>query len=737
MSTDEARPWLDADLPAGERVAALLAAMTLEEKAGQLVQLANPDLERHADLLAAGAIGSAIVASGAYAGNVRDAGTQATHANALQRAALASRLGVPLLVARDVVHGHKTVFPIPLGQAAAFDPDLVRECARVAAREATADGVRWTFAPMVDVALDARWGRIAEGYGEDAWLTSLLGAAAVEGFQGGPGGAGLADEESLAACAKHYVGYGMAQGGRDYAEVDLGPVTLQNRHLRPFRAAVDAGVATVMSAFHTLDRVPMTASEPMLRGILKGDLGFDGAVVSDWDAVGEIVRHGLAMDLTGAATLALRAGVDVDMVTGAYATHAADLVRAGVVDEALLDDAVRRVLTLKVRLGLFERPYADESRAARVHLATEHRALARRAVASSVVLLRNDGVLPLRPVGKVHVTGPFATATEEMLGTWTLDGRGEDVVTIADALRERLAADGVEVTVDDGRFPDASHVAAREADLVIACVGEHPLRTGEANSVTSLELPPGQTEVLESLARVSRTLVVVVVTGRPLALERLAHLGSALVLAFHPGTEGGHGIVDVLTGAAPATGRLPASMPFTTGQVPLHHDHLPSGRPLDPAGPLGRYRDHSDAPQYPFGYGLGYSPVEYGPVRLSADRLGAGGTVRVSVVLRNIGEHPAVETAQLYVQAHLASISRPVSELVGVRRVPLAPGEEREVTFDLDHAALAHRDDRGRVRHEGGPFTVRIAPHAGVGAGAGPSARLDVDPLPDEVRTLT
>jgi len=736
VSPDHARPWLDAGLPTHERVAALLAAMTLEEKVGQLVQLANPDVERHADLFAAGAVGSAIVASGALAGNVRDAGTQASHANSLQRAALASRLGIPLLVARDVVHGHRTVFPIPLGQAASFDPDLVRECARVAAREATADGVRWTFAPMVDVALDPRWGRVAEGYGEDPWLTSLLGAAAVEGFQGGPGGAGLADEESIAACAKHYVGYGMAQGGRDYAEVDLGPVTLQNRHLRPFRAAVDAGVATVMSAFHTLDRVPMTAHEPMLRGVLKGELGFAGPVVSDWDAIGEIVRHGLALDLTGAAALALRAGVDVDMVTGAYATHAAELVRSGVVPEDLLDDAVRRVLALKVRLGLFERPLADEARAPRVHLRPEHRALARRAAAGAVVVLRNDGALPLRPVGHVHVTGPFATATEELLGTWTLDGRGEDVVTIADAVRERFGGQDVRVTVDDGRFPDASHVAAREADLVIACVGEHPLRTGEANSVTSLELPPGQTEMVESLARVSRTLVVVVVTGRPLALERLSRLGSALVLVFHPGTEGGHGIVDVLTGDVPPSGRLPASMPFTTGQVPLHHDHLPSGRPLDPAGPLGRYRDHSDAPQYPFGFGLGYSPVEYGELRLSAPRLGPGEVVRAIVVLRNAGEHPVVETAQLYVRAHLASISRPVSELVGVRRVPLAPGQEREVTFDVDHALLAHRDAHGRLRHEGGPFTIRIAPHTGVGSDAGPSAQLDVAaPVPEAAAT--
>ncbi len=717
------RPWARTDRTVAQRVRALLAEMTLEEKVGQLNQVANPDPVRDAAALAAGAFGSCIVASGAHAGNIRDAGTQAETVNALQRAAVeTSRLGIPLLVARDVIHGHRTVFPIPLGQAASFDPDLVRDCARAAAREASSDGVRWTFAPMVDIAQDPRWGRVAESWGEDAWLSAHLGAAAVEGLQGGPDGGRLADPESLAACAKHYVGYGLAQGGRDYAEVDVGPVTLHNRHLRPFAAAVDAGVATVMTAFHTLDGTPMTAHAGLVREHLKGRLGFAGVAVSDWDAVGELVQHGVAQDTRQAAALALRAGVDIDMVTGGYAAHLAGLVRDGSVPAELVDDAAARVLGLKLRLGLFDDPYTDPGRAAAVQLTPEHRALARRAAAAATVLLRNDGVLPLAvgPDGArhLHVTGPFATARAELFGTWTLDGRPEDAVTIADAVRERFTDGATTVTVDDGRFLDETLIAARAADVVLACVGEHPMRSGEANSVTSLDLPPGQVETLEALARVSRRLVVVVLTGRPLALERLDHVGAALLLAFHPGVEAGHGIVDVLAGDVPPRGRLPVTLPRSTGQVPLHHDHLPTGRPLDPAGPVGRYRDHQDTPLHPFGFGAGYSEVVYGQVGLSSPTLEPGGTVQVSTRVANVGTRPAVETVQLYVRDEVARISRPVSELVAVRVVTLAPGQAQEVTFDLDARMLGYRDANGAECCEPGTFTVRVAPHASGGTSA-------------------
>ncbi len=712
------------------RVEDLLARMTLEEKAGQLVQVANPDPELDAPALAAGAFGSAIVASGEHAGNVRDAGTQAAHVDALQRAATSGRLGIPLLVARDVIHGHRTVFPVPLGQAASFDADLVRAAARVAAREASADGIRWTFAPMLDVARDPRWGRVAEGYGESAWLTAHLGAAAVQGFQGDD----LADAESLAACAKHYVGYGLATGGRDYAEVDVGPRTLHHVHVRPFREAVAAGVATVMSAFHTLDGVPMTAHTGLLRTHLRGGsgggLGFDGVVVSDWDAVGELLLHGVAGDLPDAACLALTAGVDVDMVTAAY-RHLPDLVRAGRLDAALLDDAARRVLLLKERLGLFDRPFTGAGRAASVHLAPTHRELARTAAQQACVLLRDDGpLLPLREPGRVLLTGPFATARAELFGTWTLDGRGEDAVSVADAARERW---GDAVTVDDGRWPELALQAARAADVVVACVGEHPMRSGEANSVTTLDLPAGQVELLEALARVSRRLVVVAVTGRPLAMDRLASLGDALVLVLHPGVEGGHGIVDVLAGDAPASGRLPMSLPWSVGHVPVFHDHRPTGRPLDPEGDVGRYRDHADGPAFPFGFGLGHSPVTYGPVRLSAPTLAPGETVTVTARVGNAGKHPVLETAQLYVRARPAlrpqdPVSRPVAELVGVRRVALAPGEAQDVALELDAGLLATRDACGAPVPATGPFLVTVAPHAGAATGTTPptGARLDV-----------
>ncbi len=708
------RPWCDSRLPVDERVALLLGAMTLEERVGQLHQVANPDPVRDADALRLGGFGTCIVASGALAGNVRDAGTQAATVNALQRVAVEeSRLGVPLLVARDVIHGHRTVFPVPLGLAASFDPDLVRRCARAAAREATADGVRWTFAPMVDVGADARWGRVAEGWGEDPWLASVLGAAAVEGFQGGPAGGDLADPESMAACAKHYVGYGLVQGGRDYAEVDVGPVTLHNRHLRPFEAAVEAGVATVMTAFHTLDGTPMTAHVPLVREHLKGRLGFGGVVVSDWDAVAELLEHRVAADGAHAARRALEAGVDVDMVSGLYAAHASRLVRAGAVPEALLDDAVARVLALKVRLGLFEEPYTDPDRAAAVHLSPAHRALAREAASAAVVVLRDDGVLPLAPdVGtRIHLTGPFATATEELFGTWTLDGHGDDVVTVADAARERF---GAAVTVDDGRFLDATLLEARAADVVVACVGEHPLRSGEANSVVSLDLPPGQREALEALRRVSRRLVVVVVAGRPLALDGLP--GDAVLLVFHPGVEGGHGVVDVLAGDVPARGRLPVSLPRATGQVPLHHDHLPTGRPLDPDGPVGRYQDVRDDPLLPFGAGHQARHVEYGPPEVSAPTLAHGSAVTVRARLTCTGPVPVVETAQLYVRDDVATVSRPVSELVAVRQVPLRPGASAEVTFEVTAPMLGHRDASGTPRTEPGTFTLRVGPDARTGA---------------------
>lgn len=707
-----ARPWLDAGLDVERRVALLLSAMTLEEKVGQTHQLPNVDLTAHAGLLAAGAVGSTLAASGPHAGNVRDATTVAHVRNQVQRAAVeTSRLGVPLLFARDVIHGHRTVAPIPLGQAATWDPDLVEECARVAAREASADGVRWTFTPMLDISTDPRWGRVAESFGENPLLAGRLAAAVVRGLQTDD----LAAPDAVAACAKHYVGYGMAAGGRDYNSVEVGPTTLQNMHLRPFRAAVDAGVATVMSAFNDLDGVPVTAHAGVLRGILKDDWGFDGLVVSDWNAVAELLEHGVAGDLREAAGLALRAGVDVDMVSGAYTRHLADLVRSGEVPGALLDDAVARILRVKLRTGLFERPYTDTSRAAAVTLTPEHRSAARRCAAASMVLLRNTGVLPLRDGLRVCLTGPFATARAELLGTWSLDGRGEDVVSVAEALAEVVPA-GL-LHVDDARFTDLTLLHARAADVVVACVGEHPMRSGEANSVASLELPPGQEDWLRRVHALGKPLVVVVVTGRPLALAWLAEHADAVVVAWHPGVEAGPALVDVLTGATPPRGRLPMSFPRETGQVPVHYNHRPTGRPLDAERDRyeGRYRDASDRALFPFGYGLSYSPVEYADVATSAPTLTARGSVDVSATVTNAGSHPVEETVQLYVRDPVAAISRPVGELLDFRRVALAPGAQERVTFTVRAEDLGYVDATGLRRLDPGTFRLWVAPHASAG----------------------
>ncbi|MEI8082824.1 MAG: glycoside hydrolase family 3 N-terminal domain-containing protein [Actinomycetes bacterium] len=515
------RPWLDADLPVLERVRLLLMQMTAAEKVGQLVQVANIDAVGDADSLRQSRIGSSLAASGATAGNIRDKGVSARNVAEVQSIAVGqSRLGIPLLFARDVIHGHRTVFPIPLGQAASWDADLVQRAARIAATEASATGVRWTFAPMVDISHEPRWGRVAESFGEDPRLAGRLGAAAVRGFQGER----LSDPTSVAACAKHFVGYGLAEGGRDYDEVNVGEIALRNRQMRPFRAALEAGCATVMSAFHTVDGVPMTANEHLLRGVLKQEWGFDGVVVSDWNAVEELLCHGVATDRREAAELALRAGVDVDMVSGAYGEFGAAALADGGWSVADLDDAVARVLALKFRLGLFD-AVPDDAAAVlgwSVPIPAEHLKLAREAAAASFVLLANDGVLPLvaESLQRVLVTGPFADATGELFGTWTLDGRDDDVASFGTVLTA-LLPEGV-VEVDSSGFSDRTLTRARGADVVIACVGEHPDRSGEANSVTSLNLPPGQEQLLAALGDLGVPLVVVVFAGRPLVLDAVA-----------------------------------------------------------------------------------------------------------------------------------------------------------------------------------------------------------------------
>ncbi len=720
MTSSPGRPWLRTDLPLEERVEALLAEMTLAEKVGQTHQVANIDPGTDRELIRGGGLGSSLMASGATAGNERDAGVRAAAIDAAQRVAVEeSRLGVPLIFGRDVIHGHRTVFPIPLGLAAAWDEDLVFRTARVAASEASSDGVAWTFAPMLDISEEPRWGRVAESLGEAPVLAGRLGAAMVRGFQGDPPLVdGARGEGLVAACAKHFVGYGLVGGGRDYETVQVGENTLRNVHLRPFQAAIDAGCATVMAAFTDVDGVPMHAHRRLLREVLKGEWGFDGVVVADWDGVGQLVNQGVAADLREAAAVAIGAGVDIDMVSGAYCAHLAELVESGDVPLDLVDDAARRVIRLKLRQGLFERPYVGAATSEPV-LGPEARALAREAAAASLVLLSNNGALPLATnPGRVLLTGPFVDEGEALLGTWTLDGRGEDVASPGAAIRERLQDNAI---VDDGRFSDRTLHLVRQADVSVALVGEQPSRSGEANSITDIGLPVGQLEVLRAIAALGKPLVVVVFTGRPLDLGEVLDLADSVLIAWHPGVEAGPALIETLFGDRAPGGRLPMTFPRSVGHLPTSTHARPTGRPIaaadDPV--IGRYLDALVLPRFPFGWGLTYTSFSYGPIRLSSHEMPlVGGSIEVSVDVTNSGTRPGREVVQLYLHDVVADVTRPLVELADWVSLELGGRVTGTATFTLTPAQLAYYDRNLRLRIDPGEAEVTVGPNAASGVSA-------------------
>ena len=714
------RAWLRTDLPVEARVEALLAEMTLSEKVGQTHQSANIDLIGEAELVRSGGVGSSLLASGATAGNERDAGIRVATIDAVQRIAVEqSRLGIPLLFARDVIHGHRTVFPIPLGLAAAWDEDLVLRTARFAAAEASLDGVAWTFAPMLDISEEPRWGRVAESLGEAPVLAGRLGAAMVRGFHGDDLGEGDSrGAGSICACAKHFVGYGLVAGGRDYETVQVGENTLRNLHMRPFRDAVEAGCATVMAAFTDVDGVPMHAHRHLLREVLKGEWGFDGVVVADWDGIGQLVHQGVATDLRDAAAQAIAAGVDIDMVSGAYSAHLVELVESGQVALELVDDAARRIIRLKIRQGLFERPYTELTASEPV-LGPEARALAREAAAASFVLLSNNGTLPLAAnPGRVLLTGPFVDEGEALFGTWTLDGRGEDVASPAAAIRDRLQNNAI---VDNGRFSDKTLHLVRQADITVALVGEHPSRSGEANSVTDIGLPPGQLEVLRAIAAIGKPLVVVVFTGRPLDLDEVLDLADAVLIAWHPGVEAGPALVETLFGDRAPGGRLPMTFPRSVGHLPTSTHARPTGRPIaaadDPV--TGRYLDSLVLPSFPFGWGLTYTTFSYGPIRLSSHAMPlVGGSIEVSIDVTNSGTRPGREVVQLYLRDVVADVTRPLLELADWVSLELDPGTTGTATFHVTPAQLSYYDRTMTLRSDPGVAVVTVGPDASSGASA-------------------
>jgi beta-glucosidase len=722
-----------ADKQLNKRVDALLAKMTLEEKVGQLVQYSagaptgpNSTGQAYKTMVVAGQVGSLF--------NISDAKT----ANLFQKAAVEkSRLHIPLIFGLDVIHGYNTTFPVPLGLAASFDPDLVQATARMAASEASADGIRWVFSPMVDIARDARWGRTVEGAGEDPYLGSAMARAYVHGYQG----ASLSDPTSVAACVKHYAAYGAVIAGREYNAVDMSDVMLRQVYLPPYQAAIDAGAATVMSSFNSLNGVPSTANPYTLTQILRKEWGFDGMVVSDWEAVHELIAHGIALDDATAARKALTAGLDMDMEDNAYHTRLAALVRNGQVPETTVDEAVRRVLRVKFALGLFDHPYVNEN--APAYTATpEKRALARKAAEESFVLLQNNASLgrprplPIGPhVHTIALIGPFGASQDEMLGSWAGKGNPADVVTLRTALEKRMAASGGKVLYAEGTqvlthseagFPAAVD-AAKQSDLVLITLGEDgPEMTGEATSRAHLGLPGNQKKLLKAVVATGKPVVLLVFNGRPLVLDWAAQHVPAILEAWFPGIEAGPALTDVLFGDVGPSGKLPVSFPYAVGQEPLYYSQLPTGRPAgdaDLSHPpqngeekyLSRYIDVPNAPLFPFGHGLSYTNFNYAPVTLDAQQVsltqaqGKAPVVTAGTDVRNAGPVAGTEVVQLYIRIRGASMEEPVRQLEGFQRVTLAPGESKHVTFQLGFPELSFINSRSeRVVEPGTEYTVFI-----------------------------
>ncbi len=669
----------------------LLSRMTLVEKLGQMSQHAYGigELADVQQMVREGKLGSFLNA------------TPLETRNSLQKLAVTeSRLGIPLLFGRDVVHGYRTIFPIPLGLGATFDPALVERACEAAAAEAAEDGIDWTFAPMVDVTRDPRWGRIAESPSEDPYLMGKMGAAMVRGFQG--------DDPSqpgrVAACAKHFAGYGASESGKDYNSTWIPEGQLRELHLASFRACVEAGVLTLMSGFNDLNGIPVTASELLMRRILKEEWGFSGMVVSDWASASELIIHGLCKDEREVARTTLVAGLDMEMATKNYLTNLESLVEETPSLLPLVDDSVRRILGVKHRLGLFERPYADEPKTS-VAVCREHLDVAKKAVHESVVLLKNDGdVLPLLGTEKkIALIGPLADDRANQLGCWAFDGTVERAVTLRAALEARLGRDRVVYApgVVDSRSPstagfDTAVQAAEGADVTVVVVGEDAAISGESKCRAFLDLPGAQQGLLERLAKTGTPLVVIVMAGRPLVLGPVCELAKTVLFAWHPGTQAGPGLVDLLLGDVSPSGRLPTTFPRTVGQIPIYYAAkntgrpaptefrgIPEGTPLDPVGFASSYLDVEVHPLFPFGFGLSYTTFAYDELCVSHRKAKVGTPIEVSVRVTNTGQRAAEEVVQLYVRDLVASVTRPVRELKGISRVYLAPGESREVRFLL------------------------------------------------------
>lgn len=706
--------FADLPIPPGvdDKVNGLLAKMSLEEKIGQLNQIATGALsgpvlngKRGEDLIREGLVGAVLGTNSAY------------EVNTYQREALTgSGQHIPILFGLDVIHGCRTIFPIPLGLSASWDPELIQKTARYAAKEASAQGLRWTFSPMVDIARDPRWGRIAEGAGEDPYLGSAIARAYVRGYQGDR----LDSPDSILACAKHFVGYGAAEGGRDYNTTEISERTLRDVYLPPFHAAVDSGVATLMSAFNSLNGVPSSANAFTLTQVLREEWGFRGFVDSDWTAIHELKLHGIAGDDRTAARKGFLAGVDMDMESTLYLAHLGELVRSGAVPQARVDDAVRRILRLKFALGLFDHPYVTDPGDSDRALPEAARALARKAAESSFVLLQNEpvGSAPLLPIAaeagkRIALIGPLADDAADMLGCWACEGNPRDVVTLRQALSERAALAGMTMTyapgsgvggaADDG-LGDALN-AVKGADLAIVALGESSHSSGEASARADLDLPGSQEALLQAIVATGTPVVAVIFSGRPLTLSWEQGHVPALMMAWFPGVEAGPALVRTLFGDVAPSGRLSVTVPRFVGQVPIYYNALNTGRPQSDALLFGTasqdayyhtgYIDLPNPPLYPFGYGLTYTSFSYSGLAVSEHSVSAqaiddgSAHLTVSAEVKNTGSREGTETVQLYIRLVGTSVARPVKELKGFKRVTLKPGEAQRVDFALGKDELS------------------------------------------------
>ncbi len=733
--SDSPTAWTN-DPQVEAKIDALLKQMTIDEKVGQLVTYSQgaatgPGTGRsdYKEMVAQGKLGSLFNLTGA------------DQTNAMQKIAVEkSRLKIPLLFGLDIIHGFRTEFPVPLAMSATWDPALVEHAAHIAAKEASHAGVRWTYSPMVDIARDARWGRIVEGAGEDPYLGSAMAAAYVRGYQG----VMLGGPESIASCSKHFVGYGAAEGGRDYNTAEIPVRLLRQVYLPPFKATVDAGGATFMSAFESLNEVPASANAMTLTQVLRKEWDFRGFVVSDWNSIGELVPQGIAANHAVAAAKAFTAGVDMDMESNAYGPHLAELVKTGVVPEPALNESVRRVLRVKFALGLFEHPYADGKGSGAI--APEDAELARKVAEESFVLLRNEGgLLPLKAAGKsIALIGPLADDAGQMLGSWSAKGEARDVVTLRSALTTQLEADqghvtyvkGTDIlTMSDKGFSDAV-AAAKKSDIVVLALGEDAYwMTGEAGSRASLDLPGNQQQLLEAVAATGKPVVLLVFSGRPLILNWAAQHVPAIMEVWFPGVQAGPAIANVLLGASSPSGRLTTSFPRAVGQEPLYYNHFSTGRPADGADLsrppkdntekyLSRYVDVPNSALYPFGYGLTYSTVSYSPttvnaVSASAKQLNSGAAkLTVTAEVKNTGGRAVDEVVQLYIRQTGTSIVRPVRELKGFRRITLAPGTSQKVEFSLGRDELKFWNLDMKDVVEPAQLTVWVAPDSTSGKAA-------------------